>query len=71
MGKRTTTTANTVSATYHDGPPEIEFLGRRWQKGVSQTITDTEFSAMQHRTDVGFFGFTYAADPAPAPSEEN
>lgn len=70
MGKRTAAQPNAGRAAYHQGPPEIEFAGRRWQIGVSQPLTDAEFAAMQARGDFDHFGFTYAADPA-APSEEN
>lgn len=70
MGKKSTA-PHTGRAAYHQGPPDIEFAGRRWQIGVSQPLTDAEFSAMQQRADFDHFGFTYAGDAAQTPSEEN
>jgi hypothetical protein len=71
MGKKTAAPTHTGRAAYHQGPPEIEYAGRRWQIGVSQPLTDAEFAAMQERGDFDHFGFTYAADPAATLPEEN
>lgn len=49
----------TGRAAYHDGPPEIEFAGRRWRRGQAQTLTTAEFDALQERPDAAGFGFIF------------
>lgn len=41
----------------HDGPPEIQFSGRRWLRGVKQEMTEKEWAAMQERPDFKHFDF--------------
>lgn len=68
MGKKTeqpaaATTAAPITPTgraaYHDGPPEIEFAGRRWLRGQAQALTADEFAALQARPDAAGFGFIF------------
>jgi hypothetical protein len=74
MTKKTASPASAAAgqAAYHDGPPEIEFAGRRWLRGRAQPLTDAEFAALQARPDAAQFGFTFTGDPLaiPAPVSE-
>lgn len=47
-----------LSVAYHDGPPEIGFSGRHWQRGVAQPVTAEEWAAMQARADFNEFNFS-------------
>ncbi len=49
-----------LAVAYHDGPPEIQFAGRRWLRGVIQPVTAQEWTAMQSRPDCASFGFAEA-----------
>lgn len=48
----------TITVAYHDGPPEIGFCGRQWQRGVAQPVTADEWEAMQARADFNEFNFS-------------
>lgn len=48
----------TPKAAYHDGPPEIQFAGRRWLRDMPQDLTAQEWAAMQARPDFKHFDFT-------------
>lgn len=59
------------TASYRDGPPEINFAGRRWLRGIAQPIVRADFEALQARPDAAPFAFTFtgsAASAAPADS---
>ena len=43
---------------YRDGPPEIGFAGRQWQRGVAQLVMTEEWAAMQERADFNEYQFT-------------
>jgi len=70
MGKKTESASATGKAAYHDGPPEIEFAGRRWLRGKAQALTDAEFAAVQARPDAAQFGFTFTGDPLAITAKE-
>jgi len=63
-------------AAYHDGPPEIAFAGRAWQRGQPQAVTEQEWLAMQARPDFAGFAFAEtglvaeAGEAIPAPQVE-
>jgi len=64
MGKKDTIKpAETGTAAYHDGPPEIEFAGRRWIIDQDQPMIRAEFDALQARADVALFAFTFTELP--------
>jgi hypothetical protein len=46
-----------LSVAYHDGPGEIGFAGRHWQRGVAQPVAAEEWAAMQARADFNEFDF--------------
>ena len=54
--------AITVSVAYNAGPPEIEYAGRYWRRGVVQPLTKDDYTAMRARTD--FAQFEFSAVPA-------
>ena len=47
-----------VGLAYHDGPPEIHFAGRRWQRGVAQPVTIAELEGVRPRRDFSAYRFT-------------
>lgn len=48
----------TLMVAYHDGPGEIGFGGRHWQRGISQPVTAEEWAAMRARRDFNEFNFS-------------
>lgn len=54
------TAAADVKVAYHDGPPTLTFYGRRWSRGVGQTVTADVWAAMQARADCAPFDFRVA-----------
>ena len=51
---------------FHQGPPQISFAGRNWQRGVPQSVTAEEWAAMQARSDCAPFDFRPTQHEAPA-----
>ncbi len=47
----------TTRWAYHDGPPDIQFCGRRWARGVAQALTQAEQAEMRARPDFKHFNF--------------
>lgn len=64
MTKKSATTppADPPRVAYHAGPPEIEFAGRRWQRGVEQSVSADQLSAMCARPDFSIFSFAVAGE---------
>jgi hypothetical protein len=46
-----------LRVAYHEGPADIGFCGRQWQRDVAQRVTAEEWAAMQARGDFGEFNF--------------
>ncbi len=63
-----TKTASTalLQVAFHQGPPQISFAGRNWQRGVAQPVTADEWAAMQARGDFAPFDFKPTPPDAPA-----
>ena len=55
-----------LQVAFHQGPPQISFAGRNWQRGVPQSVTAGEWAAMQARGDFGPFDFKPTPHEAPA-----
>lgn len=53
-------TATQSRIAYHDGPPEIQFAGRRWLRGAAQPVGTDELQAMKKRRDFAAYRFTTA-----------
>lgn len=66
-----TASPQSISVAYHDGPPQISFNGRLWNRGDAQTIGAGEWAAMQSRADFAPFQFRPTAQAAPAASTES
>jgi hypothetical protein len=47
----------TTRMAYHAGPPDIQFCGRRWARGVAQPLTQAEQAEMRARPDFKQFNF--------------
>lgn len=47
-----------ILVAYHDGPGEIGFGGRHWQRDVAQPVSADEWAAMRERADFNEFNFT-------------
>lgn len=58
MAKTKTPTPDTNRAAYQEGPAEICFAGKRWQRGVAQPVTAEAWAAMQKRADFKQYQFT-------------
>lgn len=53
---------------YHDGPPEITFLGIVFRRGEARAVSDQEWTAMRARGDFAEFDFRVVGEPAHHPS---
>lgn len=60
--KKTVRSNSAGTAAYHEGPPEIDFAGRRWTLGSEQPINRAEFDALQARPDAAPFAFTFTEE---------
>lgn len=58
MAKTNQSAPTVLSVAYHDGPPEIGFYGRNWQRDIAQPVSPDEWAAMQLRGDFNEFNFT-------------
>jgi len=46
-GTQNNDAATQIYVAYNDGPPEIGFAGRRWMKGLPQSVTAQEWEGIQ------------------------
>ena len=49
--------SDSLRVAYHNGPEEIGFFGREWQRGIAQSVTANELAGMQARGDYNEFNF--------------
>lgn len=49
-----------LKVAYHDGPPAIQYFGRRWERGAPQEVSPDDWAAMQERADFPPFQFKSA-----------
>lgn len=64
----------TGKVAYHKGPPELEYFGRHWVRGIEQPMTKADFDTLLGRPDAVHFNFVFTGvdvvDSAPSNTTE-
>lgn len=62
MPKKAAASTEQGNVAYHDGPPQIEFVGLIWFRDLARPFSRADFEALQARPDAAPFAFTFTPE---------